>query len=417
MAMDRDIAPGVQRKRRQARVVKMAAPIALAVTALLVLPAWLRPSVARSTLRTAFVTVGPIEATVSASGLVQPALERVVSSPMDARVLRVLARPGATVAPGDAVVELDVRESEVALARAENDLKVKDNQQQQTRLGYERTLVDLDGRIKVKALDLEGQRATLESHRKLATLGLLSTEELRRSELAVQQATIELTQLQEERANAERVTTVELEGLSLERASLERDVDERRRQLQLATTKADRTGVLTWIVTGEGAIVHKGDVLARIADLSVFRVEATASDVHAGQIHPGVPVLVRLDDVALDGQISEVYPSIENGSVRFVVALAEGHHPRLRPSLRADVEVMADRRTRTLTLKRGPYADAGGTTLQVFVIRGNHAVRTTVQAGVTSFDAIEITSGLVEGDEVIVSDMQPYLHLAEVALR
>src|SRR4029079_10475559 len=113
--------------------------------------------------------------------------------------LRILKRPGAALETGDAVLELDVSESQVALAKSEQDLKVKDNQQRQARLGYEKLLVDLDGRIKVKALELDKSRATLEGHRKLAGMGLLSKEELRTSELAAEQADIELGQLRHER--------------------------------------------------------------------------------------------------------------------------------------------------------------------------------------------------------------------------
>jgi len=51
--------------------------------------------------------------------------------------------------------------------------------------------------------------------------------------------------------------------------------------LQLAMMHADRDGVVTSIVEDAGAMIHKGDVVARIADLSSYRVDATISDIHA----------------------------------------------------------------------------------------------------------------------------------------
>ncbi len=414
--MDRELDPSVRRRTRARAVLTIAVPLVVVATALVLLPGWLRPTVRRDRIRTAVATAGPIDATVSASGLVVPALERVVSSPLDARVLRILKRPGAALETGDAVLELDVSESQVALAKSENDLKVKDNQQRQARLSYEKSLVELDGRIKVKALELDKSRATLEGHRKLAGMGLLSKEELRTSELAAEQADIELNQLRHERENAERATALQIEGLQLERATLDREVGERRRQLDLATTKADRKGVLTWVVAQEGVLVRRGDVLARIADLSSFRVDATASDVHAGAIRPGLRAIVRIDALTVEGQVSEVYPAVENGALRFTVALPEEAHASLRPNLRADVEVVTDRRARTLTLKRGPFADGAGAS-QVFVIHGDRAVRTAIQPGISSFDAIEVRSGLAAGDEVIISDMRDYQNLAAVGIR
>ena len=52
----------------------------------------LRPSVRRDRVRTARVESGPLEASLTASGTVVPAIEHVISSPIDARVLAVLRR-------------------------------------------------------------------------------------------------------------------------------------------------------------------------------------------------------------------------------------------------------------------------------------------------------------------------------------
>jgi HlyD family secretion protein len=393
-----------------------AAPIVVLALAIAWLPGWLRPSLSRARVRTAVVTAGPIEASITASGLVAPSIERVISSPLDARVLRVLRRPGAALEPGEPVVELDISESLLALQRAENDLLVTDNRQQQTRLQYETALVDLDARIEVRTLELEARRTSLSSHKALAEQGLLSQTELRQSELAVRQAEVELAQLKDERANAARSTGLQLEGLALERATLERDLAERRRVLDLAMARSDRTGVLTWVIDQEGVLIRRGDVLARVADLSAFRVDATISDIHADRLRPGLPVVVRVDDAPLAGRIAEVYPTVENGSVRFTVALDDPADSRLRPNLRTDVQVITDRKSGVLKVARGAFADGAGT-VQLFVVRDGRGVRTSVALGVSSFDEVEVLAGLTAGDEIITSDMRDYLHLEQLWIR
>ena len=64
---------------------------------------------------------------------------------------------------GDPVVELDTSESVLALDKVVKDLKIKENQQAQTRLTLEKSLVDLDGRIEVKALELQSAQARLDA--------------------------------------------------------------------------------------------------------------------------------------------------------------------------------------------------------------------------------------------------------------
>jgi HlyD family secretion protein len=268
----------------------------------------------------------------------------------------------------------------------------------------------------VKTLQLQAAQAKLEGDRALSKEGLLSRDSLRQAELAAKQAEIELAQLTNERRNTEQSTALQAEGLSLQRASLEKEADEARRLLDLATTKADRKGVLTWIVTQEGALVRKGEVIARIADLTSFRVDASVSDVHAGRLHAGMPVVVKINDEALEGTIADVFPTIDNGVLRFTVGLRDRSHAQLRPSLRVDVLVITDRKPRALRVKRGPFADGAGTR-EAFVVRGDRAVKTRIEIGVFSFDEVEVVSGVSEGDEVIISDMRDYLHLKEVKVR
>jgi HlyD family secretion protein len=413
--VDRPLSEEVQRHDRRRRILQVAVPLVLIVLVMVWLPGWMRPSIPRARLRFARVTTGPIEAAIMATGTVVPEVERVLSSPLDARVLRILVRPGAQLEVGTPVVELDTSESVLALDKIVKDLKVKENQQAQSRLALEKSLVDLAGRIDAKTLDLQAAESRLESNQQLFKDNLLSREVLRQSELSVKQTQIELAQLRGERENAERANAVQLEGLSLERGALDKEAAQARRLLDLSTTKSDRRGVLTWVLSQAGALVRRGDVIARIADLSSFRVDGSVSDVHSGRLHPGMPAVVRINDESLDGTISEVFPTVENGVIRFTVALAKSSHTGLRPSLRADVLVITDRKPRALRVRRGPFADS--TDRQVFVVRGDRAVRTPVTLGLAGIDDVEVLSGLAEGDEIIISDMRDYAHLSEVALK
>jgi HlyD family secretion protein len=125
--------------------------------------------------------------------------------------------------------------------------------------------------------------------------------------------------------------------------------------------------------------------------------------------------VVRVNEESLDGTVSEVFPTVENGIIRFTVALAKASHASLRPSLRTDVLVITDRKPHALRLKRGPFADtiARG----AFVVRGDRAFRVPVTLGLSGIDDVEVTSGLSDGDEVIISDMRDYAHLSEVKVK
>jgi HlyD family secretion protein len=202
----------------------------------------------------------------------------------------------------------------------------------------------------------------------------------------------------------------------MELATARTEASEAERLLRLAALRAERDGVVTWTLTEEGGTIQRGEAVARVADLTSFRVDATLSDVHARSVAIGQPVVVRAADDQSAGTVSNVLPKVENGVMTIQVALANSRNPLLRSNLRVDVLIITARKSRVLRLARGPFADGAGAR-EAFVVRGASAVRTSVELGLASFDHFEVVKGLAEGDEVIVSDMRNYQHLKEVRLR
>ncbi len=404
---------------RKKKLIKRVAMGFIGGTLLLVLlawvPKWIRPSLAKNRIRTAVVDVGPVEATITSSGTVVPEFEQVLSSPIDSRILKILKRPGSQLKRGDAIMELDVSQATLELNKLNQQLAIKQNQQAQRKLELENTLLKLQSLLGIKRLDLKSFQLQLTQQRKLWDAGLTSEGQLRHAEVQEETAQTELKQLEEEIVNARRVTQSQLDGLVLEIKTVEQERDEAQRQLDLATTRADRDGVLTWVVTEEGSSVHKGEVIARTADLSSFRVEAKISDVHAGRLSVGLPVKIKVDEEYLEGSISSILPTIKDGIMTLLVALEQKSSKLLRANLRVDVYIVTDHKDRALRIKRGPFANGEGDH-EVFVIRGDMAVKVPVRLGIASFENFEVVKGLMQGDEVIISDMTDYLRMKEVKL-
>jgi HlyD family secretion protein len=414
--MDRPLAPEIPRRQRRRRLALGGTAACVAVVAYLWLPSIVGPTVSRDRIRTARVERGLVDATIAATGLVVPEVEQVLASPVDARVLRVLQRPGAHLTAGQPILELDVSQARLDVDKITQDLAIKANAQAQKRLALDKSLIDLDSRTEIKRLELASLQSQLSRDRQLASQGLLSVEQLKKSELATSQAEIELKQITAERANAREATHAELEGLDLEIGKLRKEEAEAARQLTLASPRAGRDGVLTWVVTEEGAAVTKGQPLARVADFSSFRVDASISDVYARQLRVGLPAVVIAGEQRFEGTVAEVNPTVTNGVMTVVIALQDRSNSTLRSNLRTDVEIVTARKADATRVRRGPFATGEGSA-EVFVVRGDRAVKVPVTFGLSSQTYFEVTSGLTPGDEVIVSDMRDYLRLREVRLR
>ena len=107
-------------------------------------------------------------------------------------------------------------------------------------------------------------------------------------------------------------------------------------------------------------ISHRLEEIARIADLSVFRVEARLSDAYADRIASGQPVRIQVGEELLPGRVQSVYPAVEAGVVRLLLELDAGDHPRLRPNLRVEAHLFVQERTAALKVKRGVFVSADG---------------------------------------------------------
>ncbi len=414
--MDREIDQSFRRKQLVKRVSLLLLLVALLTAGFIYAPRLMKSSVNRSRIRTARVDSGAIEATISASGTVVPEFEQVISSPINAQVKKILKRAGDAVRKGEPILELDVNESILAIEKINQQIALKQNQQAKIKLDLQTALTDLQSRWEIKNLEYKSAKASTERNRSLAKQGLLSDEKLREAELQEEKTAFELKQLEQSKLNAAESTKTQIEGLALEMKTLEKERIEAQRQLELATTKADRDGVLTWVVQEEGSTVQKGAVIARIADLDSFRVNATYSDIHAGHISVGMPASIKVNDDYLPGTIASILPTIKDGIITAVIDLKDKSSAILKANLRVDVLIVMDKKDKALRIKKGPAINADGVR-DLFVIRDDTAVKTPVKIGIASFDAYEVIDGLIEGDEVIISDMSDYQHMKEVKLK
>jgi HlyD family secretion protein len=276
--------------------------------------------------------------------------------------------------------------------------------------------LDLRARAESRRLDAEVLAYRAAQNEKLRADGLVSEEVLQAVRAEAKKAAIEVRQLEESAAIAQRVAAAQVEGVALAVRTLDKEVAEARRQLELATARADMDGVVAWVVNQEGTTVRRGDPVARVARPDAFRVEGTISDVHAARLAAGMPVHVVAAGRRLNGTVSAVLPAIEGGAAKFLVELEKASDPELRQNLRVDVHVVVAAKDGVPSVERGTFA-VGGAGQSVFVVDGDRLVRRNVRFGLAGFDRVEIVDGVAPGGELVLSDMQDYAHLDRVRLR
>src|SRR4051812_4563443 len=115
--MDREIPTSERRARTTKRIAAVVIALAAISFSFAATVEWLRPSIRKSSIQTARVERGTVDATLQASGSIVPAGEQVVSSPVEARVLRIIRRPGDRVRAGDELMALDTSQTRLEVDR------------------------------------------------------------------------------------------------------------------------------------------------------------------------------------------------------------------------------------------------------------------------------------------------------------
>jgi HlyD family secretion protein len=414
--LDRPLSDATLRQRKLRRGLIALGLVTLGTASVLFIPGWIRPSVSASRIRTGSVERGSIEATVTATGRVVPRFEHVITSPIDSRVQAIVHDPGDAVAAGDPIVVLDTAETERALEKLDEQVALKENERRRARLAAEERVAELEGRLRIKEIEIESHEIDVHKHTRLSEQGLITEDILRGAQTSLKRARIEEAQIAQSIGLERKTSEASLEGIGLEVSILRKDRADVADRLERATAASGRDGILTWVVEEVGANVTRGSEIARVADLSSFRVEASLSDTHAERISVGLPATVEVGDARLRGQIITVFPTMENGTMTVELALDEPSHPALRPNLRVEVHIVTDRHEDALFVPRGAFVNVDGRR-HVYVVRDDRAVRAPVEFGILNFDTHEILGGLEEGDHVVLTDMSDYAHVKEVRIR
>ncbi|MBC7448821.1 MAG: HlyD family efflux transporter periplasmic adaptor subunit [Hymenobacteraceae bacterium] len=408
--MDRVLSAQTQRRQARRPWLIGALAVLLLVAGLVAFRSALRPSIDARQMLTARVEVGAVEATLTAGGTVVPGREFAITAPIASTIRRLVRQVGDKVQAGEPLLELDTEQAASDLGKLRDEQARQQNKTAQLNLTLEQALNDLRAQQAAQEARLGSLQAALRDEQYLLKIGGTTAENVRQAELNQRVAELELRRLRDQVRTQHRAAAADQREVGFQLASQARDIREHERQLRQAAISADQPGVLTWINDQLGATVAQGTELARVADLSAFRVRATISDSYAEALHPADPIIVRLGSSGPDlrGRISTVNPAVDKGSVTFYATLDDPRHAALRPNLRVDVFVVTSRQARTLRVKNGPFYQ-GGREQAVYVVRpGGRAERRTVQFGESNFDWVQITGGLRPGDELIVTETKDF---------
>jgi len=414
--MDTIIEAEVKTKRRNKTIFITLITAVVLLSSVWLLRASFQSTLKRSEITTAIVEMGNIENTINATGEILPEFEEIITSPIDASIQNVVMDAGAQIKAGESILTLDKSAAQTEYEKLKFQVESKRNEIEKLKLDLNKSFSDIKSNNDIKQLRINSLQADVENAKRLYKAGGGTKEDVDKAELDLKVAMLEKQQLENEIKNKQQTMRLEIKEAELAADIEENDLHELERKLQQANIVATRAGVVTWVNKNIGASVHQGESIARIADLSSFKVTGSISDNYLDQLHNGMSAIIRINETDIRGRIANIYPSVQNGIVSFDVQLDEQNNKLLRPNLKVDVYLVTATHNNVMRVANGPTF-RGASAQDVFVLKNGVAEKRTVHIGMTNFDYVELKDNVKPGDVVITSDMKDYKNSKEVVIK
>lgn len=213
-------------------------------------------------------------------------------------------------------------------------------------------------------------------------------------------------------------TPQDLDDAAAELKIAEADVALARARLEKTEIRAPFSGRVGARHISPGAFLQPGAPITELAQIRRIKVKFSSPERFVPKLQRGAAV--RISTTAfpgefLDGVIDVVDPVLDAETrSALVVAVAKNPGERFRPGMSANVSTVMSERAQALTVPADAVFAEGEETLVFRVQADSTVTRAPIQLGLRLRDAVEIVSGLSEGDRVVRAGHQKLYEGAKV---
>jgi HlyD family secretion protein len=371
-------------------------------------------AVRSDSVRIAEVKRGTLTRDVSAQGKVVAAASPTLYAPT-AGTVTLAAQAGDKVQKDQVLAEVDSPELKNKLAQEQSTLDS---------LGIEVERTDIDNRQKMLSAKKVFDQATIdrqtaarevERNERGYKAGAIPEINVLRSKDALAKAELDVSHAQQDLHLQSEVLAFELKTKRLSLARQKLLVADLSRQVDLLKVRAPFAGQIGQLLVQQRANVAANTALLSVVDLSVLEVELQVPEVFAHDLAIGMPAEILDGGQKYTGALSAVSPQVVDGQVVARVRFGDDKPAGLRQSQRLTTRILIDTRPNVLMVERGSFIDSGAGRV-AYIVRNGMAERMPIEVGATSLNAVEIVSGVKEGDRIVISGTDAFNGAQKVVL-
>ena len=396
------------------------AGLALVMLLVFVVPAlsrWARAdrAIEASRIRVGAVSRGDLERDVSAQGRIVAALHPTLFSPAQGTVA-LSVRAGTDVAKGQLLATVESPELVSRLVQERATLLSLQSDLGRSQIAARQSELKSKQAIDVAQVRLAASKRALSRAQSLFDQGLLN-----RTDYETVQDTVAVNEL--ELKNAQDTGRLEKETLEFEvknrglQVGRQRAVtEEMQRQADGLRIVAPFDGMVATVNVQDRDAVAQNQPILMLVNLTTYEVEFDIPENYASDVTPGTHAEVLYEGKIYPGRVTTVSPEIKDSQVKGTLVF-EGEPPAgLRQSQRVSTRLVLEKKTNVVKAPRGPFLESGGGR-HAYVVDNGVAVRREIAVGAVSVSAVEITKGLQEGEQIVLSDTSVFEGAKTVLIR
>lgn len=353
--------------------------------------------------QTSIVDRGQVFIPLDATGTVEPENEVILLSPFTTIIRKINKEPGTRVKKGEVIIELDPEPIHEEIEQIKDQLEVKSNSLERSRLEGQMAHIDLDYNVEVKKLKITSIKAQLADEEQLLSVGGISSAKIdeTRQNLVLAEKDLDVVQ----KKNTIRIKQMKTEetGLDLQIEIQKKQLADKMQILSKLDIKAPSDGIILSISGKEGEKVGTDKMLITMSDLTTFKIKGLIDEKLSEQVKTGNPVFVLSENEKLAGIIGNVTPTVAENKIQFNVHLENSNNSRLIPNQAVKLLVLKSVKNNVLRISSDNNFKANSEQT-VYILDSGKVVPKQVYFGIKGNEYQEVISGLNEGEKVILTD-------------
>ncbi|KAA9339217.1 efflux RND transporter periplasmic adaptor subunit [Hymenobacter busanensis] len=363
------------------------------------------------------VTRGPFQEFVPVDGVVMPIKTIYLDAPEGGTVQRILVEDGATLVPGQPIIQLANSDLQLEMVNREtavfdlmNNLHNTRNLLQQNRIQQLNQLADIDFQLR-EAKRLHDLNTSLYEQKVISRQEFLQTQNNYRYQQRRQQLTRQSLR-QDSLSMGQQIGQMQQSV-----GRMQSNLALMRRKLEDLTIKAPAAGRLTSLNAEMGELKTRGQRIGQLDMLSGLKVRATLDQYYISRIFPGQKAEMTLGGNRYELRVTKIFPQVTRG-LQVDLEFSGPTPPDIRRGQSVPVRLALSDQTQAVRVPRGGFNQkTGGNWIFKVSDDGTKAYRADIRLGRQNPDYFEVLEGLKPGDRVVTSSYEGYDQMGELLLK